>query len=126
MKRLNKKQILFGSIALGCLIFLIYMLACPLGHLSNRYFVYFPDTHQIVPVGCGIGKADRCHLDNPFVVFGKINIPQVVVFCIMSLALIACIILFCKFTPHSPTKAERLQAQIDELQKQVDELKNDK
>ena len=123
MKRLNKKQIIFGSIALGCLIFLIYMLACPLGHLSNRYFVYFPDTHEVVSVGSGSGKAD---VSNPFIVYGKINIPQVVVFCIMSLALIACIILFCKFTPHSPTKAERLQAQIDELQKQVDELKNDK
>ncbi len=73
-------------------------------------------------VGFGT-KFDRSGFDNPFVVLGYINVPQVVIFCAISLILIACIVLVCKNTPRRPTKAERLQAQIDELQQQVDELK---
>lgn len=122
MKRLNKKQIVFGSIALGCLLFLIYILICPLGYLSNRYFCYFAESHKIMSVGFGT-KFDRSGFDNPFVVLGYINVPQVVIFCVISLLLIACIVLVCKNTPRRPTKAERLQAKIDELQQQVDELK---
>lgn len=122
MKRLNKKQIVFGSIALGCLLFLIYILICPLGYLSNRYFCYFSDSHKIVSVGFGT-KFERRGFDNPFVVLGHINIPQVIVFCLISILMIICIVFVCKNTSRRPTKAARLQAQVDDLQKQIDELK---
>lgn len=122
MKQLNKKQIIFGSIALACLLFLIYMLIFPLGYLSNRYYVYSSDSHQVESVGFG-SKFDRRALNTPFTVMSKVNIPQVIVFTIIFIALITCIIFFFKSTSLRPTKAARLQAQIDELQKQVDELK---
>ena len=128
MSRFSKKQILLGSLALGCLVFLIYLLIFPLGFLSDHYYCYSTYVHKVVNVYTN-ARFERYYIDTPFSVLGEINVPQLVVFIAISIAFIILVVLLVldlrKNYAHRPTKAER----IAELEKQVAELKeqqNDK
>ena len=122
MLKFSKKQILLCSLALACLVFLIYMLIFPLGFLSDHYYVYFQSYRELVRVNPD-AMFDRYYIDTPFTVLGEINIPQLVVFIAISIVLITLVVLLVldlrKNYVHRPTKAERIAA----LEKQVAELK---
>lgn len=121
-----KKIIIVGSLALYCLVFLIYLLVFPLGFISGHYYCYSNYHNQVISVITN-SKPDRKFIDTPFTVLGELNIPQIVVFSVVAIAFVALTVLFLlevkRTTPNRPTKAERLQQQVDDLQKQIDELK---
>lgn len=132
MKKFTKKTIILGSVALFCLVFLIYMLIFPLGYFCNCYYAYIAydkritdHPNEIVKVSNAIAL-DRTGV-GPFTFGDGVNIPQVVVFSITAIAFIVLTVLFLLELKRTniirPTKAERLQQQVDDLQKQIDKLK---
>ena len=125
------------------------MLIFPIGkysHLHSYVTTYSPHEHKLMHIPVGNKPLDTT---SPFTVSyrfrydenGKlipddILLVQTIVFTLVSIVFVVFAVLFTielkragvfeKLFEHRPTKAERMQAQIDELQKQVEDLKKGK
>lgn len=128
----TKKRIAFATILTATLLTMIILLIVPIGSFGNVCLIYYTYDHSFVTFTSGHTVLES--LNSPFTIFdnSRILVWQTVVFTLVSIIFVAFATLFTielvcagvfNRTPK-PTKAERMQAQIDELQKQIDELKN--
>lgn len=133
----TKKRIAFLSIMNVSLLLIIFLLIVPIGSLSERCFVYSTELNEFVTFDTNGYVPIFKILHSPFTIGSqyhtKILVVQTIVFTFVAIIFSVFTILFTielkragvfeKLFTHHPTKAEQMQAQIDELQRQVDELK---
>lgn len=114
-------------------IMLIMLLIFPIGSFKANCLIYNCQESAFVTMDFG-SKGVRPWLNNPFIIkvsndMTFILVAQTIVFTLVAIVFVVFSVLFAielkraDVFKHRPTKAERLQAQIDELQKQVDDLK---
>lgn len=127
----TKKRIAFLTITSIALLILIILLIVPIGSVGNDFLVYCLYHNKFETCHGSLSEYSRT---SPFtmgtiekvVLFG-----QTIVFTLVGIIFVVFFVLFMVELKkagafnrtHRPTRAERLQAQVDELQKQVDELK---
>lgn len=121
----NKKRIAYLSIICVTLLIMIIILIVPIGSLSD-HCLCFSIGHGIYTNHTGGKIADV--LTSPFVVArSNVLFFQTLVFALLGATFVVFTVLFAIELKRAhicrPTKAARLQAQVDDLQKQIDELK---
>ena len=138
----NIKRIIYLSIICVTFLTLIFMLIFPIGvplvACTSTIVVYDPFLKRIATMEFSGSRSLYSDLLSPFTLPGPFEDPiiliaQTIVFPIVGVIFLVFLALFLVELKragifnrtHRTTKAERMQAQIDELQKQVDELKKE-
>lgn len=128
----NRKRIIFLAIACAALLTMIILLIFPIGTVGSSFLVYNTYYNRLERAK---GSIIEYRFDTPFgrldKGFSLILVAQTIVFTLVGIIFVVFATLFIVELaragafkrPHRPTKAERMQAQIDALQKQVDDLK---
>lgn len=129
----TKKRIAFLTIWAVALIVMIILLIVPIGTVGNSFVIYNGYSNSFVTCH---GTINDFTIRSPFTIgppppYHSILVAQTVVFTLVGIIFVVFFVLFMVELKkagafnrtHRPTRAERLQAQVDELQKQVDELK---